>query len=750
VSEVLLFALAAGVLTAVLAWVALLDALRWGGSLVVYRLRFPSGLTPEQLSVFLAGIQPARRGLFSVVPHLALEIIASSRGIEHRLVVPRGKAEGLLAQLQATLPGVRFELVGKTDAAGDGKARLLRRAVLPGREAPLGDERAEAAAVALLASLQPLGRDERIVLRLLVGSGFVPKLADDAQWRVSPEGMQVRGDRLRARRRKHAQPLVSVEFRVSVEAGSLGRRRQILGRLSAALSVMDSPGASVRLRAPLVLGTERFDNWIPPILGWGLTLNIREAVGLLGVPLGSPELPGVATGVSRQLLPGPDTFRRGVVVAESDHPSQSGRLLRLGTKERLQHLHVVGPTGTGKSTLLAHLILQDIEARRAVVVIDPKRDLVEAVLDRIPSERSGDVVLLDPTDTDRPVGLNVLAGGGGEASRELAAEFTLGILRSLFADSWGPRTDDVLRSGLLTLARTRSGSGRSWTLLELPDLLTDDQFRTSVLRQGGVPEAVRGFWGWYGGLSEANRATVIGPSLNKLRAFTTRTPVRLLIGQSQGLDLTRLLIERKVLLVPLSTGELGRGVAELLGSLILARLWASVRSRTRVPADRRPAAFVYLDEFQNVLRLPLDLEDMLSMSRGLGVGLTLAHQHLGQLSDSMRSAVLGTARSRVVFQLGREDARALAPEFGPLTAEDLQHLDAYHLALRGVDGGAVQRPVTGRSSSLVDSLGSAQDIRSASRERYGRGRTEVEAEIRSRTAPAESAPLGRRRKGDDS
>lgn len=749
-NAVLLFALAAGVLIAVLGWVALLDAVRWGGSLVVYRLRFPSGLTPDQLSAFLAGIQPARQGLFSVVPQLALEIIASNRGIEHRLLVPRAKAEGLLAQLQAALPAVRYERLASAEGPSTSEKRLLRRAVLPNREAALGDERSEAAAVALLASLQPLRQDERVTLRLLVGSGFVPRLQRDAQWNLSSDGVPVRGDRLRARRRKHSQPLVSVEFRVTVEATSLGRRRQLMGRLSAALSVLDSPGASVRLRPSVLLGAERFDHWIPPVFGWGLTLNTREAVGLLAIPVGSAELPGVATGVSRQLLPGPDTFRRGVVVAESDHPSQPDRLLHLGTKERLQHLHVVGPTGTGKSTLLANLILQDIEARRAVVVIDPKRDLVEAVLDRIPSERSGDVVLLDPTDTDRPVGLNVLADGGGEASRELAAEFTLGILRSLFSDSWGPRTDDVLRSGLLTLAGTRSRAGRSWTLLELPDLLTDDQFRTSVLRQGGVPEAVRGFWGWYGGLSEANRATVIGPSLNKLRAFTTRTPVRLLIGQSQGLDLTRLLIERRVLLVPLSAGELGRGVSELLGSLILARLWASVRTRTRVPAGQRPTAFVYLDEFQNVLRLPLDLEDMLSMSRGLGVGLTLAHQHLGQLTESMRAAVLGTARSRLVFQLGRDDARTLAPELAPLTAEDLQHLDAYHLALRAVDRAAVQRPVTGRSSPLVEPIGSAEDIRSASRKRYGRPRAEVEAEIRSRTVPGEGAPLGRRAKADQS
>lgn len=234
-----------------------------------------------------------------------------------------------------------------------------------------------------------------------------------------------------------------------------------------------------------------------PVFGWPLLVNTREAAGLLGLPLGGIDLPGVERGAARQLPAPAGLLTTGALVGVSDHPGTEGRELRLDVDARLRHLSLIGPTGVGKSTLMAGMVLDDLAAGHAVVVIDPKRDLVEAILDRIPAVRHSDVVVLDPTDTSRPVGLNVLrAAPDREAERELVSEHLLGVFQSLWKDSWGPRSDDILRASLLTLASSRSEDGSAFTLVELPELLTNTGFRKRVLAQDGVPVHVRGFWQW--------------------------------------------------------------------------------------------------------------------------------------------------------------------------------------------------------------------------------------------------------------
>lgn len=353
-------------------------------------------------------------------------------------------------------------------------------------------------------------------------------------------------------------------------------------------------------------------------------------------------------------------------------------------------------------------------------------------------------------DTARPVGLNVLAREGDtEAERELVAENLLGVFQNLWKDSWGPRSDDILRASLLTLCSARAEGGSAFTLVELPELLTSTRFRKYVLGQESIPEHVRGFWQWFDGSSAFERSQALAPVLNKVRAFTMRTPVRLLLGQPAGIDLKRVLDDQAVVLVPLSAGELGKPAAELLGSLIVAAVWQTIRTRTAVPAAERQPVFIYLDEFQDVLRLPLDLADLLAQARGLGAGLTLAHQHLGQLPKDVRSAVLATARSQAVFQVSADDAQVLARGFSPvLEAADLMGLDGFHFALRPVWRSQVVRAVTGRSLPLGTAPGGDSD-RTMSRERFGVPRADVEVALRARleAGPAPQVPLGRRKKG---
>jgi len=460
---------------------------------------------------------------------------------------------------------------------------------------------------------------------------------------------------------------------------------------------------------------------------------------LAGFPGGVTAAAGLRLGTSRLLAPSPAIPSHGRVVAEANFPGAE-RPLALSVEDSLRHLHVIGPTGVGKSTLLLGLITQDMVAGRGVVVIDPKGDLAHDVLDRVPRRRKGDVVVLDPSDERRPVGLNLLAASA--ESRELVVDQLVGTLHNLYAAFWGPRTDDILRSALLTLV------GRpGMTLCEVPLLLTDQAFRRQLVGQLDEPVALEPFWAWFESLSDAERAQAIGPVLNKLRAFLLRRRLRLILGQATpALDLAEVLREGRILIVPLAKGALGEEAAALLGSLLVARLWQTVTARGAAPnAERRPV-FCYIDEFQDVLRLPTSLADVLAQARGLRFGLTLAHQHLGQLPRTLREDVLANARSRVIFQSAATDAQRLARELAPhLTSHDLQNLGAYEVAVSLSADGQVATPATGRTPPAPPSTGLAAEVRHLSRQRHGQDAEDVEAAIRlRRRRGTETGAVGRR------
>jgi hypothetical protein len=504
----------------------------------------------------------------------------------------------------------------------------------------------------------------------------------------------------------------------------------------------------VRRLVPERLAAHRLAGLSLPLTIWPVVLNAREAVGVIGLPVGERTLPGLGYQRARQVPPPHGLSASGVTVAVSNYPGLE-RPLQLGRTDRLRHLYVVGPVGVGKSTLLANLAIQDMAAGDGLALIDPKGDLAADVLERVPAHRQSDVIVADLAELSRPIGLNVLAGGGDEHGRELAADFVLSVLRSLWAQFWGPRTDDVLRASLLTLTHTHALDGSAFTLVEVPELLTNLPFRRFVTDQPTVPGSLRQFWAWFENVSEAERVVIVGPVLNKLRQFTTRTALRLSLGQARGVDLAAVIRQRRILLVTLARGVIGAEAAYLLGSLLVAGLWQATLARAALPQDQRRPFWLYLDEFHQVARLNIQLADLLAEARGLGVGVVMANQYVSQLSPELRSAVLGTVRSQVVFQVEHDDARLLEPRFAPtLSASDLSGLAAYEVALRLCSGNQVLPPMTGLTLPVPAALANVHELRAASRQRFGLNRADIETAIAARLDSADTPTnVGRRRRG---
>lgn len=738
-----------------------------GGRL--YGLRLPEELDRGRLAQQLASLGPLRGGLFGR-PFVGFELRVRDRSATPLVFCSAGVSEAQLAGLVAeAMPGAQLVPLEAASAPGPGVWRVASLVHLTGERQPLRTSfsadpaglvvrrLADAAlggeaVVQLLFAPAPgrargtlrgdaarllTGKPRRsltasvfelfVAVLFAVGRAIVEVFSSGPSTSTASLGTRPRlepsrweRERAAALSEKAGEPLFVCSLRLGVCAASRALVRACLGDLADSFEPFQT-GAGGGLRRRRELGAlkrlrGRVLPWRPALL-----VSASELAALAPFPERPAEtaLP-FEQAPARALEPAAVAPEDGLVLGTT----AAGRPVRVRVDGLRGHAQVLGGTWAGKSTLLLNLGLQLVEQGYGLVVVEPKGDLVEALLSRIPARRAEDVVLLDFGERAFPPAFNLLAGGPGQGEA-LAA-----ICSRLFGGNWGPRSDDLLRAAILTLEQGHS-PGETPALADVLPLLQEARVR----RRYHVHDLVlEGFWRAWERASEGQRQQALAPLANKLRTFLLRPALRDALVQPEAPDLREVIASGRILLCSLPAGALGEEGASLLGSVFLHRLWQTAQTLgPSVGLDRKPLICL-VDEAHRFTALPGGIGELLAQARGYGLGFVLAHQDLAQLTPELRDAVAANCRSKLCFQLDPPDNQRIARHFTPHPdADDLLRLGRYQLAARLFDNGLVLPAITATAPPPPEPAETGVEETVRMRHRLqGRTQGEIETLLRAR------------------
>lgn len=464
--------------------------------------------------------------------------------------------------------------------------------------------------------------------------------------------------------------------------------------------------------------------------GKGYVLNVKELASIYHLPSIAVATPAIVWSTAKTAEP-PSNLPTTLNSSKEDltvfgQVNFRGLEQKFGLKlaDRSYHTYIVGKTGMGKTSLLQNMVIDDIQEGRGVAVVDPHGDFVDTVMEYIPKHRINDVILFDPGDKNNPVAFNLLEHVEDDY-KSIVASGLVGVFKKLFAESWGPRLEHILRYTFLALL-DYPGS----TFLSVPRLLTDKFYRSEVLTKVKDP-VVSDFWKTeFEGYPDKIRQESVMPIQNKVGQFLASSIVRNIIGQPvTSMNLREIMDNKKIFLVKVSKGIVGEDNSALLGATMITKIQLAAMSRQDIPKSERVPFNLYVDEFQNFATE--SFAAILSEARKYNLNLHVANQYIAQMEDSVREAIFGNVGTLISFRVGAGDAEHLAKEFAPVfTAEDLTNIERYQIYLRMTIDGISSAPFSATTLPLPrNKTGNIEKILKVSRERYSTERSFVEKKL---------------------
>lgn len=476
-------------------------------------------------------------------------------------------------------------------------------------------------------------------------------------------------------------------------------------------------------------------------------LNTEELASLWHLPTPFIETPNVKWLVSKKAPAPINILKEGLLLGKNIYRGVETPIY-MGRDDRRRHTYILGRTGSGKSVLLANMAIQDIKNGEGLCVIDPHGDLIQDILLNVPKERAEDIIVFEPFDMDRPLGLNMLEVDN-EEQKDFAVQEMISIFYKLVTDPamLGPMFEHNMRNAMLTLMADDEHPG---TIADIPRIFTDTEFQKYKLTKLKDP-VVRLFWEKeMAKTSDFHKSEMLGYLISKVGRFVENTMMRNIVGQPKsGFNFRKIMDEGKVLLVNLSKGRTGEINAKLLGLILVSKIQIAALSRADIPEEKRKDFYLYVDEFQNFITDAFS--SILSEARKYKLNLIIAHQYLGQLeqqagaqgagSKDLRDAVFGNVGTMIAFRTGAEDAEVLGKEFAPTFSQfDLVNIDRYNAYVKLMVSGTASKPFN-MATMPPQKTGTeelADAVRQLSRLKYGRPRTEVEEELLEASQVAEN------------
>ncbi len=543
---------------------------------------------------------------------------------------------------------------------------------------------------------------------------------------------------------KASKTAFSVNIRLLASAATQERAEAILAHLENAFGQFENPEVNSFRIKKRVKGKNAIYDYIFRNIDEesAMVLSVEELASIFHFPISTTETPKIKWLKAGAAPPPVNIPAEGILLGFNEYRGAKSEI-RITDNDRRRHMYVIGQTGVGKSNYLQEMAKKDARAGKGFCFIDPHGDAIEDILTSIPKERAEDVIIFDPADVARPIGINMLEYDPAHPEQKtFVINEMIGIFDQLYdmKATGGPMFEQYMRNAmLLIMEHPESGS----TLMEIPKVLADEEFRRYKLKHCTNP-IVRDFWmkeaEKAGG--EASLANMVPYITSKLTTFISNDMMRPIIAQQKStLNFRELMDGGKIVLINLSKGKIGEINARLLGMVIVGKILMAALSRVDIPESERRDFYLYLDEFQNVTTT--SIAQILSEARKYKLVLILAHQFIAQLKEEISKAVFGNVGSLVTFRVGPEDAEFLEKQFAPVfTANDIVNVDNYQCFARLLMNNELTKPFNMKTFPPTHGDQEvANALKELSRLRYGRDASIVNREIMSRMQLAEGAKI---------